>query len=197
MSPAASTEGPFQSYGLDAGTIAVTWPGGLDIMNEAPGAPGIYFGSLTAGPSDSPQGIQYSFVGTGGRDIGAFSSGVTLESPPLIWINLGSVTAVTRSQGVTVTWVDPTSGPLNDIEIRGGLETTTAGGRTVPVAFVCHAPVTAGSFTIPPSILMALPAGTGTLNVAHLFNALYPAIGPFDLFQATGRVVVSQNVTYN
>jgi uncharacterized protein (TIGR03437 family) len=195
MSPAASTEGPFQSYGLDAGTIAVTWPGGLDIMNETPGDPGIYLGSLTAGPSDSPQGIQYSFVGTGGRDIWAFSSGVTLESPPLIWINQGSVTTVTRSQGVTVTWVDPTSGPLNDIEIRGGL-TTTVGGTTVPVAFVCHAPVTAGSFAIPPSILMALPAGTGMLSVAHLFSALYPANGPFDLFQATGRVVVSQNVTY-
>ncbi|HEY1756485.1 MAG TPA: hypothetical protein VGG72_13880 [Bryobacteraceae bacterium] len=196
MSPAASTEGPFQSYGLDAGTIAITWPGGLSIMNETPGDPGIYLGHLTAGPSDSPQGIQYSFVGTGGRDVAAFSSGVTLESPPLIWINLGSVTAITRSQGVTVTWVDQTSGPLNDIEIRGGLETTTAGGTTVPVAFVCHAPVTAGSFTIPPSILMALPAGTGTLSVAHLFSALYPANGPFDLFQATGRVVVSQNVTY-
>ncbi len=196
MSPAFSTTGPFQHYGLDAGTIAVTWPGGLDIMNEAPGAPGVYLGSLTAGPSDSPQGIQYSFVGTGGRDIGAFSSGVTLESPPLIWVNQGSVTAVTRSQGVTVTWVDPTSGPLNDIEIRGGSETTTAGGPTVPVGFVCHAPVTAGSFTIPPSILMALPAGAGTLNVAHLFSALYPSNGPLDLFQATGRVVVSQNVTY-
>jgi uncharacterized protein (TIGR03437 family) len=196
MSPATSTEGPFQSYGLDAGTIAVTWPGGLDIMNEAPGVPGTYLGSLTAGPSDSPQGIQYSFVGTGGRDIGPFSSGVTLESPPLIWINLGSVTAVTRSQGVVVNWVDSTSGPLNDIEIRGGL-TTTAGGTTVPVGFVCHAPVTAGSFAIPPSILMALPAGSGTLSVAHIFSAIYPANGPFDLFQATGRVVVSQNVTYN
>ncbi|HEY6344369.1 MAG TPA: hypothetical protein VIY49_22985 [Bryobacteraceae bacterium] len=198
MSPAASTTGPFQSYGLDAGTIAVTWPGGLDIMNEAPGVPGIYLGSLTAGPSDSgSQGIQYSFVGTGGKDIGPFSSGVTLESPPLIWINLGSVTAVTRSQGVTVNWVDPTSGPLSDIEIRGGTVMTTPGGATVPVGFVCHAPVTAGSFAIPPSILMALPAGTGTLSVAHIFNAIYPANGPFDLFQATGRVVVSQNVTYN
>jgi uncharacterized protein (TIGR03437 family) len=195
MSPAASTEGPFQYYGLDAGTIAVTWPGGLDIMNETPGLPGVYLGSLTAGPSDSPQGIQYSFVGTGGRDIAAFSGGVTLESPPLIWINLGSVTAVTRSQGVTVTWADSTSGPLNDIEIRGG-STTTVGGKTVPVGFVCHAPVTAGSFTIPPSILMALPAGSGTLNVAHLFSALYPANGPFDLFEAFARVVVSQNVTY-
>jgi uncharacterized protein (TIGR03437 family) len=197
MSPAASTEGPFQSYGLDAGTIAVTWPGGLDIMNEAPGVPGIYLGSLTAGPSDSPQGIQYSFVGTGGRDIAPFSAGVTLESPPLIWTNQGSVTAVTRSQGVIVNWADSTSGPLNDIEIRGGLVTTTAGGTTVPVGFVCHAPVTAGSFAIPPSILMALPAGSGTLSVAHLFSALYPANGPFDLFEAFGRVVVSQNVTYN
>ena len=43
---------------------------------------------------------------------------------------------------------------------------------------------------------MALPAGSGTLNVAHLFSALYPANGPFDLFEAFARVVVSQNVTY-
>jgi uncharacterized protein (TIGR03437 family) len=198
MSPAASTNGPFQSYGLDAGTIAVTWPGGLDIMNQAPGAPGLYLAGLTAGPPNAgPQGIQYSFVSTGGEEIGPFSSGVTLESPPLIWINLAAVTAITRSQGVTVTWVDPTSGPLNDIEIRGGLETTTAGGATVPVAFVCHAQVTAGSFTIPPSILMALPAGAGTLSVAHIFSAIYPPNGPFDWFQAVGRVVISQSVTYN
>ena len=72
----------------------------------------------------------------------------------------------------------------------------TGGGKTVPVGFVCHAPVTAGSFEIPPSILMALPAGSGTLNVAHVFNAIYPAFGSFDLFQATGRVVASQNVIY-
>jgi hypothetical protein len=77
------------------------------------------------------------------------------------------------------------------------LVTTTAGGAIVPVGFVCHAAVTAGSFAIPPSILMALPAGSGTLSVAHLFNALYPPFGVFDLFQATGRVVISQNVTYN
>jgi len=195
MSPAANTEGPFQSYGLDAGTIAVTWPGGLDILNELP--VGFYLGSLTAGPPDpGPQGIQYSFIGTGGKDIQPFSSGVTLESPPLSWTNQGADTSVTRSQGAVLTWADSTSGELNDIEIRGGLVTNTAGGA-IPVGFVCHAPVTAGSFAIPPSILMALPAGSGTLSVAHLFNALYPANGPFDLFQATGRVVFSQSVTYN
>jgi hypothetical protein len=82
------------------------------------------------------------------------------------------------------------------VEIRGA-SLLTQGGSTLPVAFVCHAPVTAGSFAIPPSILMALPAGSGTLSVADLFNALYPANNPFDLFQATGRVVFSQNVTYN
>ncbi len=192
----ANVEGPFQSYGLDAGTIAVTWPGGLDVLNELP--VGFYLGNLRPGPTDpGPQGTQYSFAGTGGKDIGPFSGGATLEWPPLLWINQGSVTGVTRSQGVTVTWADQTSGPLNDIEIRGGTLMITASGATVPVGFVCHAPVTAGSFTIPASILMALPAGRGTLNVAHLFNAIYPANGPLDLFQATGRVVVSQNVSYN
>jgi hypothetical protein len=98
--------------------------------------------------------------------------------------DVGNVYAATG--GVTPAaayWVDSTSGALNDIEIRGGTVLTTAGGAVLPVGFVCRAPVTPGSFAIPPSILMALPAGTGTLSVAHIFNAIYPANGPLDLFQ--------------
>jgi hypothetical protein len=168
-------------------------------MNEAPGTPGFYISSLTAGPADpGSQGIQYSFVGTGGKDIGPFSSGVTLEWPPLIWANQNSFSAINRSQGVIVTWADSTSGLSNDVEISGGALTTTAGGATLAVSFSCHAPVTAGSFAIPPSILMALPAGAGTLNIEHTFNAIYPANGPFDFFEAFGRVgLAPQIVTYN
>jgi uncharacterized protein (TIGR03437 family) len=197
--PASSTEGPFQSSGLDAGTIAITFPGGLGIMNEAPGTVGSYITSLAAGPPDpGSQGIQYSFIGTGGKDIPPFTSGLTLEWPPLVWTNQSSFAAINRSQGATVTWADSTSGLLNDIEISGSAVTATATGAPLTVGFSCHAPVEAGSFTIPPSILMALPAGRGTLNVEHTFNALYPANGPFDLFQAFGRVgPSSQIVTYN
>jgi hypothetical protein len=189
MSPAAN---PFRALGLDAGTITVSWPGGLELLNEAP--VGIYPGSLTAGPSNpGSQGIQFSFAGVGGKDIPSFTSGVTIESPPLSWTNQSALTSITRSQGTTVTWTDSTSGLDNSVEIRGA--SSLAGGT--PVAFVCHAPVAAGSFAIPPSILMALPPGSGTLSVAHFYNALDPADGLFDLFQAIGRVVASQNVTYN
>ena len=112
--------------------------------------------------------------GSGGPDVGAFTTSLTLATP-LTWSNMSGIASVTRSNGVTVNWTGGNSNTY--VEISGsafsGSSSTAVGG-----AFYCTAPVSAGTFTVPASVLLSLPpTGTvsgipipGTLSVSNYSN---------------------------
>ncbi len=94
----------------------------------------------------------YTVTGTGGPDVGAFSSNITIPALPTLVspVNNGSAT---RSNGMTVTWTGG-SGTLQ-IVVQGATDNTNTNGAVA----ICTVDASAGTLTIPPYILQALPAG--------------------------------------
>jgi hypothetical protein len=88
---------------------------------------------------------------------------------------MSGISSVNRTQGVTVTWSGGSPGTF--VVIDGAATTPAPASQTV--SFSCAAPVSAGQFTIPPWVLMAVPAaGNGQLVVR---NVTFPTS-----FSATG-----------
>ena len=118
----------------------------------------------------------------------AFKVTAVGPSSPRNWANIGPISSVTRSQGVSVDW---TGDPDTGVKITG-----VSSPGTLAVSFTCFVPTTALTFTVPAYITQSLPAGTGTLT---LFNGTVPV--PFrPLFPDTGfaqvTVVAAGNVTF-
>lgn len=143
---------------LDAGTIQLSGPGAGTVSFGS--GPGIYAPNISPsnpGFTVSP-GVTYTLSGSGGADIGKFSVNVAVPSTQLNWTNQ-NLPSITRSQGATITW---TGGyPNGMVQIFGAVGDPS-------IQFYCNAPSSAGQFTIPPSILLALPAGFGDLAVSTL-----------------------------
>jgi uncharacterized protein (TIGR03437 family) len=100
---------------------------------------------------------RYTTTGPGGADVGAF--GVRVSGPPAIdWTNVPSKTVeVNRSAGITINWSggDPQGYILISGYGTGYLEIVPGVGGA---SFTCTAKTTDGTFTVPPSVLLALPA---------------------------------------
>jgi uncharacterized protein (TIGR03437 family) len=157
--------------GLDAGTISIMGPTGTQTLTaqSIPTQPlGLYIGQLS-NSFFPPTGGTFTFTGTGGKDIGAFTASIAYNNP-LIWSNMSSITSVARASGQTVTW---TGGATNSyLYIIGSSSNTTASA-----SFVCYAPVSAGQFTVPSYILLALPPGNGSLSVENAVAGTFTASG--------------------
>lgn len=184
---------------LDAGsTITVTGPGGsLSLTQTIAGQviPGGYFPSGTVPASFIPaSGGSFTFDnGSGGKDVQHFNA--TLNVPAAFtWGNQAQVTAVTRSQGVNVTWSGRAPGSFVNIT---GSSSSTIGGKVVSVSFVCQAPISAGQFTVPVSVLLALPAGNGSLSVGNFGASQTFTAGGLDLGILGGGSQTSKTLTYN
>jgi len=135
---------------LDAGAgIKVTGPNGSQTIptsgNRVTLAPGTF---LSPG--------SYTASGTGGADIGSFTTGFTIPTPPTLTSPAsGTNIPVTRANGMNVTW---SGGAANAaVEIDGG--NATDGTNTTGASFSCVVLANSGTFTVPPSVLLALPAG--------------------------------------
>lgn len=181
--------GSFQTTGLDAGTITVTGPTeGPVTLTANPFAAGTYFGQLDA-TFIPDSGGAFTFDGAGGKDVGNFEVIVNFPNPLLNWINMTSVSPISQSQGLTVTWIG--GDPNSYVEITGS---STSG--KVTVSFLCLAPDSQQTFTVPSSVLYALPLGDGNLS---LFNTTTPvsftAAGLNNGF-ASGIVGFTINATY-
>lgn len=187
----SSTVGATSTYtttGLDAGTITVTGPAGSQTLSPIPSLAGFYEAQLPSGFIPTTGG-SYTFNGTGGKDVGSFSVSVSYTNP-LVWTNSGSITAVTRANGQNVTW---SGGAPGSFVYLGG----TSSSATATASFTCYAPVSAQSFTIPSYILLALPAGSGTLGITNETTPVsFPASG-LDYGYAAGIVTFSISPTYN
>ncbi len=151
------TPNPIKPVFLDAGpSISLTTTSDSAVGNASlPFQDGGY--SVSALPSPNSFKGTYTFTGSGGPDVGAFSAQVTLPGGGSSYTtSLNNVTSVTRSQGLTVTWTPPRNPDPDLIFIQ------VSGFSFVPNApfgaeFFCNVPLAAGRFTIPPAVLLALP----------------------------------------
>jgi uncharacterized protein (TIGR03437 family) len=176
--------------GLDVGPqITVQGPNG---SKNVAGSGGTYKGTISANGTYLSPG-SYTVSAPGGADVPKFSAQITIPTTPTMTSptpDAPNPTTVTRSNGLTVTW---TGGQTNEIIQLEGFNATD-NTYNVGADLLCTAPATAGTFTIPPSVLLAMPAGnfgglifrsfvapvslTGTgLSVAFM-NAWYASFAP-------------------
>jgi uncharacterized protein (TIGR03437 family) len=160
--------------GLDAGTVTITGPTGTQTLtNETiptlTGPSGIY----ELQPPNSffpPTGGSFTFAGTGGKNVGAFTASISYTSP-LVWTNMSSIPSVTRSSGQLISW---TGGAPNSYVIMSG----SSSNSTASASFTCYAPASAGQFTVPSYVLLALPTSTnGSLLVENAVTSTFTASG--------------------
>jgi hypothetical protein len=161
QSNSATAVNPFAFAGLNAGSISVQGPTGTQPLTAEPSLTGIYLAEPLPTGFIPSSGGTFNFTGTGGSDVGSFSVFVAMPQP-LVWTNATSDATVNRGGGVTVNWTG--GGGTGFVDIAGGSVSSTA---VFSAAFVCIAPVTAGTFTVPPPVLLALPAGNGSLSVSN------------------------------
>ena len=147
-------------------------------------------------------GGQFHFDnGSGGTDVGAFTADLTVPTP-LVWTNMSSITTVQRSSGVTVNWTG--GDPSTYVTITGmSIETTNGGSSAIGGFFTCIAPVPPGTFTVPPSVLLALPPSStiagvsiSSLTVGNSTKTVYFNAPNVDIAGVSATVSNSTTVTY-
>jgi hypothetical protein len=114
----------------------------------------------------------YTVTGTGGKDVGAFTANLTVPSP-LTWTNATLIGSINRAAGVTVTWSG--GDPAQTVVIGGGStdqKSKKSGG------FICLAPASAGTFTVPPSALTDLPATGSVIGPSDSLGTLFLGAAP-------------------
>ncbi len=176
ISPGGCAVGPYlpgagklSITGLDAGTVSLTGPAGLDVTFS----PGLIMGTsgaTLAANQIPPSGGTYTFTGTGGADVGPFIASVTLTNPLFVWTNENAVATVDRTQPLTFTWTGGNPGTF--ITLSGGL---TKSGLTI--AYSCRILVDPGQFTVPAYILLGIPAGSGSALMQQQVFAPLSATG--------------------
>jgi len=158
----SSGGGTSTSTGLDAGSsIGLTGPAGSYTLAASTFAKGIYEAQLPASAITSTGGA-FTFTGTGGADVGSFTATVNLPNPILTWTNQSAAATITRTQGVTVNWTGGAPGSYVIISGSSLDLSSSASG-----SFVCLAPQSALTFTVPSYVTLTLPAGTGSLDVEN------------------------------
>lgn len=146
--------------------ITITGPEGIAVLPLSSGKLGEYHGPLGSSTvvgsgSDFLQPGAYTAAGSGGATVGPFTADLTVGQP-LTWTNQSSISgAVNRSQGLTINFSGGASG---DYVAILGSSTANTPGQDVTVTFVCTAPVSAGTFTVPSFVLSALPA-SGNITI--------------------------------
>jgi hypothetical protein len=177
---------------LNYGTVTVTGPNGSATLTpESIAGVGISFAQLSAGFIPSTGGA-FTFTGTGGSDVGPFSTTVNFPNPILTWTNQSADATISRAQGVTVTWTGGAAGSY--VIISGSSSNSTSG---VSASFTCHAPVSAGTFTVPEPVTLTLPAGTGTLSLENTTAFQSFSATGIDIGYGFGATLTSINATYN
>ncbi len=177
--------GPLSVTLLDAGSIMLTGPAGLSVALVP--QLGAYSANLAAGAIPSTGGA-FTFTGSGGADVGPFTSTVTFSNPIFNWTNQSAAASVDRTQGLTITWTGGNPGTF--VFIGGSL---TASGLTA--AYGCRVPVEAGQFTVPSYILLGMPAGSGSTMVNQQVDLTFSATG-LDTTALTGEIEFSVPTTY-
>jgi uncharacterized protein (TIGR03437 family) len=174
--------------GLDPGTITLTGPNGLSMTLASQfGIKGAFYANLAAGAIPQSGGA-FTFSGSGGADVGAFTATINF-SPLLTWTNSSAAATIDRTQDLRVTW---TGGNPGTYVYIGG---TSVIPPTTIAAYTCLAAVDAGQFTVPSYILSALPAGNGGTSVQNVLYSTLSASG-IDIGLALGGSFFSASSVY-
>jgi uncharacterized protein (TIGR03437 family) len=195
----------YKAYKTDLSTVAYTAEpsaGAAVTFTPPSGSPA----TLESGGTDSYQATVMTLLpsgpytvsnGSGGANVGPVSANFTV--PPFIaWTNQNTLSqsTVTRANGVTVTWTGGTSAYGGYADIQGSAPFRgTNGSASNSVFFECTAPISAGTFTVPPSVLLAMPAVGGSLQVGNNFDELIAMPG-INLAVASGSNATSVPVTW-
>ena len=177
--------------------LTVTGPNGSQPISQASG--GSYFsilgGSIPApGQPSTPVFLDpgfYSVNGQGGQDIGIFAANLTVAAP-ISWTNRDAAAQVDRSQGVTVSWTGGGGGAFPAVLIEGGNLDTQANSAAV---FECVVPLSAGSFTVPPSVLSSIPASNGQQTFGFVFVGAAPSGATFTASGIDAGAIFSLGLT--
>ncbi len=157
---------------FDAGpSIKVTGPNGSQNIQTNQG-------QVTLAPGTFLSPGSYTIAGTGGADVGSFSAPYTIAAPATLTSPaVGPTNDITRGNGVTLTW---TGGAANAmIQIQGGNSTDNTGA--IGASFTCFVAASAGTFTIPPSVLLAMPPGAFSGSAWE-----FATYAPYGTFSASG-----------
>jgi uncharacterized protein (TIGR03437 family) len=143
---------------LDAGaTFSLNGNGNTIALTPAAGFKAVPLGSsATTLPTIASQLVlnpgSYTLSAPGGADVQPFK--VSLSMPqPFVWNEQQTLNLVTRSEGLTVTWSGLPAGQT--MSILGGNADLPSNSSAI---FYCVAPANTNSFSIPLSILAAVPA---------------------------------------
>lgn len=179
--------------GLDPGSISLTGPNIALAMTNQLGIKGAFYGNLASGAIPQSGGT-FVFKGTGGADVGSFSSTITFANPLMSWTNRSAAATIDRTKDFTATWTggNPGSFVLVSGSIVSVANAANPGGL---VAFDCWAPVADGQFTVPAYILSALPAGAGAMQLQNGVSAPLSASG-IDIGIASGAIAISASATF-
>ncbi|HTR39480.1 MAG TPA: hypothetical protein VMH80_26585 [Bryobacteraceae bacterium] len=161
---------PSSVTGLDVGSITLTGPNGLSVKLGSQGVPGAFYSTLSSTAITSAGGM-YTFTGSGGKDVGAFTAALNLSSP-LFTVTKPPPTTVDRTQGLSISWSGGNPGTY--VAITG---TSTSTGLNVIAGFTCVAEIDLGQFTIPSSILLGLPPGKGGTAMQNDIYSQFTASG--------------------
>jgi len=176
--------------GLDPGTISLTGPSGLSVtLGSQLGIKGAFFAMLPAG-SIPQSGGTFTFKGSGGADVGPFTSTIIFSNPLLTWTNPSAAASIDKSQGLQVTW---TGGNPGTFVFITGASTSTS--LKITGGYTCLASVDAGQFTVPSYILSALPTGSGGTGLQNDVYSSLAATG-LDIGLALGDISYSVASSY-
>ena len=153
---------------LNAGpALTVSGPGGEQasaaFTTLKDGRPGDYRALLASGFIPSRGGTFTFSNGAGSNAAGSINRPSVTMPAPIVWTNMNRISTINRSQGVNVTWSGGAPGTF--VVIQGSSSTPPA---TAVTTFACAAPVNSGQFSVPPSLLSAMPAGSGDLVVRNV-----------------------------
>jgi uncharacterized protein (TIGR03437 family) len=97
----------------------------------------------------------FTVSGTGGKDVGAFTASITIPALPTLSSPSGQGNNVTRASGLAVTWKGGDPNSIVDLDLISALDNTFTLGSEAH----CRVAGSAGSFNVPPYVLLALPTG--------------------------------------
>jgi len=187
---------------LDAGPdLVLTGPGGTKTI---PATSVGYFGAYVAiEPSVYIEPGSYSVAnGSGGANVGPFSSGLTLPAD-IVPTNIPA--SISRAQNLTLNWTGGSGFSVATIFVFNGLLVTPPLSSYAYI--LCNADPSSGTFTVPSAILNLLPTnGYGTttkpgvnISIAGIPEATFTAAGSpgidaaiFSVFISTGSVATIQ-----
>jgi uncharacterized protein (TIGR03437 family) len=179
------------STSLDAGpSIGVMGPGsfGSKTLMKTSALGSIFYSALFDQSATTLIEGAYTFTGPGGPDVNQFTANYTL-APIFAWTDQSSITSVNRGNGVTVHWTG--GNPPGYVTISGS---STSGEITV--SFTCTAHVSDLMFTVPAVVLLALPSGSGSLNVETFDFQLLSPLANLDAALVGSYFSYGNSVTY-